>query len=144
MKRLMFRRHGRTSGTSGIEFALVAPVLILGVLATADVGFSIHESFRIDQVLRNGAEAALTDPGESRVEAVLAAVGASGGQGSTLWDVDRYHICPESPGARMNAPIPCANNQPTAIFYQITGVRAYSGILLPPRDLTRSASIQVR
>lgn len=138
-------KRGRTSGSATVEFAIIAPVLIMAVLSTADVGFAIHQSFEIDQALRNGAEMALSDPGEANVEAVLSAVDTTGGgQIMTKWIVDRYHACPTSPGVKSKEPMNCADDRPTAIFYDISGVRAYPGILLPARDLTRSASVQVR
>ncbi len=139
------RKQGRSSGSATVEFAIIAPVLVLGVLSTADIGFAIHESFEVDQALRNGAETALNDPGEAKVDAVLAAVDATGGgQYTTTWTVDRFCACPESTGEPTVCSTTCAGDRPTAIFYDITGIRAYPGILLPARDLTRSASIQVR
>lgn len=143
--RVNLRKQGRSSGSATVEFAIIAPVLIMAVLSTADIGFAIHESFEVDQALRNGAETALSDPGEAKVDAVLAAVDATGGgRYTTSWTVERYCACPESTGAQTSCSTTCADSRPTAIFYEITGVRAYPGILLPPRDLTRTASIQVR
>lgn len=128
-----------------VEFAIIAPVLVMAVLSTADIGFAIHESFEIDQALRNGAEAALSDPGKAEIDAVLAAVDATGGgQYATVWSVDRYCACQESAGAPTSCSTTCSGDRPTAIFYDISGVRAYPGILLPARDLVRSASVQVR
>ena len=143
--RITLRRRDPTSGSASVEFAIIAPVLVLAVLTTADIGLAIHESFEIDQALRNGAEAALHDPGESRVEAVLAAVDdTGGGQYSTTWSVDRYCACPETSGIATSCSTTCGGSRPTAIFYGIEGVRAYPGIILPARDLTRAASVQVR
>ncbi|MBM9594757.1 TadE/TadG family type IV pilus assembly protein [Roseitranquillus sediminis] len=139
------RRRDPVSGSASVEFAIIAPVLVLAVLSTADIGLAVHESFEIDQALRNGAEAALRDPGETRVEAVLAAVDATGsGQQVTTWTVDRFCACPESSGTPTSCSTTCGGSLPTAIFYDIKGVRAYLGILLPARDLTRAASVQVR
>ncbi len=143
---MRLRLRNSSAGTAGVEFALIAPVLILAVLSTADIGLAIHESFEVDQALRNGAEVALKDPGESRVKTILAAVDdTGGGQFSTMWSVDRYYTCPETPNTRLKIDSRnCSGKQPTAIFYEITGVRAYPGIILPARDLTRVASVQVR
>lgn len=132
-------------GSASVEFAIIAPVLVLAVLSTADIGLAIHEAFEIDQALRNGAEAALSDPGEVRVEAVLAAVENTGaGQSSTTWSVDRYCACPDAPDTPTGCSTTCGGSRPTAIFYDIEGVRAYPGIFLPARDLARAASVQVR
>lgn len=138
-------RRDSAAGSAGVEFAIIAPVLILAVLSTADIGLAIHESFEVDQALRNGAEAALKDPGQSRVEAILAAVDQTGGgQYNTTWSVSRYCACPQTPDTQTTCSTTCNTQRPTAIFYKIEGKRAYSGIFLPARDLTRSASIQVR
>lgn len=138
-------KRENSSGSATVEFAIIAPVLVMAVLSTADVGFAIHESFEIDQALRNGAETALGDPGEARIDAVLAAVDATGaGQHATAWTVARYCACQESADAPTSCSTTCSGDRPTAIFYDITGVRAYPGILLPARDLVRSASVQVR
>lgn len=142
-------RRDPSAGSASIEFALIAPVLILAVLATADIGLAIHESFEVDQALRNGAEAAMRDPGKDRVKAILGAVDdTGGGQASTTWSVDRYFACPEAPKTKLSCTTSCsttcAGQRPTAIFYDIEGVRAYPGIFLPARDLTRAASVQVR
>ncbi len=143
--RIRIPKRGSTSGSATVEFAIIAPVLIMAVLSTADVGFAIHESLEIDQVLRNGAEVALTDPGEASVRNVLAAVDSNGGDRiATVWDAKRYHVCPGNPAVTSKDPIKCAGGLPTGIFYDISGIRPYPGILLPARDLTRSASVQVR
>ena len=135
-----------TGGTASVEFAIIAPVLVLAVLSTADIGLAIHEASEVDQALRNGAEAALSDPGKSRVEAVLAAVDSTGGgQSSTEWSVVRYHACPERPDTHSESPIlTCSGSRPSAIYYEIEGVRPYVGIFLSSWDLTRAASVQVR
>ncbi|WP_299651994.1 TadE family protein [uncultured Jannaschia sp.] len=139
------RRRDPAAGSAAIEFAIIAPVLILAVLSTADIGLAIHESFEIDQALRNGAEAALSDPGTVRVETILGAVDRTGGgQAETTWSVSRFCACPEMPEVVAICSTTCSTQRPTAIFYRIDGMRAYSGILLPDRDLTRSASVQIR
>ncbi|MFZ3581689.1 TadE/TadG family type IV pilus assembly protein [Loktanella sp. DJP18] len=140
------QRRGSSSGTAGLEFAIIAPVLILAVLSTADIGLAIHESFEVDQALRNGAEVALSDPGESRVAAILSAVDDTRGeQLSTTWEVNRYYACSETPNTKLEVDSRnCSGKRPTAIFYEIKGVRAYRGFLLPARNLTRLASVQVR
>ena len=139
------QRRDPTAGSAAIEFAIIAPVLVFAMLATADIGLAIHESFEIDQALRNGAEAALSDPGTLRVETILDAVDRTAdGQADTTWSVSRFCACPEMPEAETICSTTCNARRPTAIFYRIDGLRAYSGILLPDRDLIRSASVQVR
>ncbi len=139
------RRYGSSSGTAGLEFAIIAPVLILAVLSTADIGFAIHETFEIDQTLRNGAQAALSDPGEGQVEAVLSTISNNNGeQSGTSWTVSRFCACPETITAQTSCSTTCNAQRPTSIFYEIEIRRTYEGIFLPARNLIRSASVQVR
>ena len=138
------RKQCNSSGSATVEFAVIAPVLIMAVLSTADIGFAIHESFKMDQAVRNGAEVAMRDPGRSTVCDVLASVDPNGGHCFTDWDVRRLYACPDDLSVRMDEDTTCAGNRATAIFYEITGTRAYSGFLLPTRDIIRSASVQVR
>ena len=143
--RLRRPKRGRSSGSAAVEFAIIAPVLVLAVLATADIGLATHESFEIDQALRNGAQVALGDPGEADVEAVLVAVDGTGGsQNNTVWTVERYCACPGTPETRTTCSTTCSTSRPTAIVYKIEGTRIYPGIFLPSRALTRSAAVQVR
>lgn len=138
-------RRGRCEGSASVEFAIIAPILVLAVLSTADIGLAIHESFEVDQTLRNGAEAALRDMGEGGVEAILASVDEnSSGQATTTWSVIRYCACPETSDNHTSCSTTCGGSRPTAIFYDLEGVRAYPGIIMPARNLTRSASVQVR
>lgn len=140
-----FHRRGRCEGSASVEFAIIAPVLVLAVLSTADIGLAVHESFEVDQTLRNGAEAALRDMGEAGVKSVIAAVDEnSSGRTTTTWSVVRYCACPETTGTPTSCSTTCGGSRPTAIFYDLEGVRAYPGIIMPARNLTRSASVQVR
>jgi hypothetical protein len=133
-----------SSGSVAVEFALIAPVLIGAVLMMADIGLEIHESFKMDHIVRNGAQAALTDPGKSAVCSVLEPLDPGGGQCDREWIVDRRRFCPETPSQRALENATCANSRPTAIVYQISGTRTFSGILLPARNITRTTSVQVR
>ncbi len=54
------------AGVSAIEFALIAPIMAFGLVATADVALAVHERMTIDHVLRAGAQAAMTDPGRRK------------------------------------------------------------------------------
>lgn len=48
---------GRTDGTAAIEFALIAPVLMLLFVGMVNVGFRFREEARLNQVTRETAEA---------------------------------------------------------------------------------------
>lgn len=132
-------------GVAAVEFALIAPILIAAVLTMSDLGFAIHERSEIDQALRNGAQHAISDPGEAKVAAVLALVDPTGaGRDSTVFTVDRFCSCKETPDTQTLCSTTCAGDMPTSIFYSLTGTREFSGFLLPAVTLNRSSLVQVR
>ncbi len=133
------------SGVAAVEFSLIAPILIASVLTMADLGFAIHERFEIDQVLRNGAQRAVTDPGAAKVAAVLKLVDAtSEGQSSTDFTVNRFCACADTPGTETTCSTTCAGDNPTSIFYSLTGTKSFSGFLLPVQTVKRASVVQVR
>lgn len=139
-------RFGRDiRGAAAVEFAIIAPVLVLSVLAMADLGFAIHERAEIDQALRNGAELAQRDAGEGAVAALLGEVDATGaGQAATTFAVTRFCACAETPATATDCFADCADDRPTSIYYRLIGTRPYAGLFLPARTLERSSVVQIR
>ena len=131
-------------GASTVEFAIVAPMLVFGVLSTADLGFEISDRMEIDQALRNGAEAAVEDPGVTGLGAVLEAIQPSADGDAIAWDVARICVCPESNAVSVDCFETCADDEPTAIYYNITGSREAVRFFLPQVTVSRSLSVQVR
>ena len=132
---------GRNSGGSvSIEFALIAPVFALAALAASDIAFAVGDAFSIDQALRNGSEAALDDPGEASVLAVL--------QNEELdpvaWSAERLCGCREAPDVPVTCSTTCAGPSETFIYYALGGSRSRQGVVLPAITLNRSAMVQVR
>ncbi len=133
------------AGVAAVEFALIAPILIAAVLTMSDLGFAIHERSEIDQALRNGAQHAISDPGESAVASVLGLVDPTGaGRDLTVFVVERFCACNETPDTQTLCSTTCAGDTPTSIFYSLTGTREFSGFLLPAVTLNRSSLVQVR
>lgn len=143
--RLLRRFFGNVAGAAAVEFALVAPILVLGVLSTADLGFEISARMEVDQGLRAGAEAAIDDPGEAAVTAaVVAAETGAGGAAETTWAVTRFCACAEARETELSCYSTCANNTPTSIYYRLSGQRSTSPMLLTRESITREALVQVR
>ncbi len=141
----MIRFLKSENGVSAVEFAIVAPILILGVLSTADIGFEVSDRMEIDQALRNGAEAALDDPGTLVLQAVLEASPTTvTGPEAISWAIDRMCVCPESNSTSVDCFATCQDDQPTEIYYEIEGSRDAVRILLPQKVVSRSVSVQVR
>ena len=145
MFRTISRFRSEQRGVAAVEMGLVAPVLMLAVVAMSDLGFAIHERLEIDQALRNGAQKAITDPGETAVAAVLALIEPTGaGLSSTSFTVNRYCACADTPTTEATCSTTCDDDKPTSIFYELTGTRAFTGFLLSTETITRTSVIQAR
>jgi pilus assembly protein CpaE len=140
-------------GTSAVEFALFAPMLIVGLLSAIDLGFAEYERMTIDHALRAGAQSAMADQGTDQVLKVVQNTASknftlssqSGSNTNTLTlNVDRFCACPESLGVAVSCSTDCASSQPTFIYYRLSGAKTYTGTLLPTIGLNPSVQVQVR
>jgi pilus assembly protein CpaE len=141
------------AGVSAVEFALVAPVLALALVAMADVGLALYERMTIDHVLRAGAQAAMSDPGEKPVLNVLQSTLSQSPTPSNLtFDmVKRYCACPEDADVEpASAPacgtVTCANSAPQYVYYRMAASKTYEAMSLPEvlPDFQLSSSVQVQ
>jgi pilus assembly protein CpaE len=144
------------AGASAVEFALIAPVLALALVATADLGFAIYERMTIDHALRAGAQAAMADPGEAQVHKVVQSTLAQSAQlaNATVAAAKRYCVCPENADIKPEvAPAcgtttPCVNAAPQLVFYRLEAGKSYQPMslpeVLPAFQLSSSMQVQVR
>ncbi|MFC3162904.1 AAA family ATPase [Ciceribacter thiooxidans] len=142
------------SGVSAVEFALIAPVFAIGLVATADIGLALHQRMAMDHVLRAGAQAAMSDAGEAKVLAVMESTLAGSGEASNvvLDPVHRYCACPESAGvAPETAPAcgtPCSGMASQYVYYRMRAHKDYQPMSLPEAlpafRLSSSMQVQVQ
>ncbi|MDK1385675.1 AAA family ATPase [Sinorhizobium sp. 8-89] len=143
------------TGASAVEFALIAPVLALALVAMADLGFAIYERMTLDHALRAGAQAAMADPGATQVYKVMQSTLAKSANlaNTTVAAVTRYCACPENADVKPEtAPecgkTPCANSAPELIFYRLDAATLYRPMsapeVLPDFDLNSSIQVEVR
>ena len=156
--RSFFGRGAGEGGADATEFALFAPVICYALLATVDIGMALHERMAMQHVLRQGAQAAMVDPGEDPVRDVLDETAdknfvlASEGEGDTYSSgaapisvaVDRFCACPAATRTEVDCSTSCAGTVPTFIYYAISASKDYDGIFLPRIDLGASLHVQVR
>jgi len=136
-------------GLAAIEFALVGPILVFGLLATADVGLAVRDRMALDHIVRVGAQTATENPGTATVLSVLNA--ASEGSLSRMSSaaalsvgVVRECACPEAPAKTVACTTTCAGQQPTFIFYALRADTVATGLLLPAMAITSRARVQIR
>ncbi len=142
------------SGVSAVEFALIAPVFAIGLVATADVALALHQRMAMDHVLRAGAQLAMSDAGEAKVQAVMETTLAGSAEAGTvvLDPVQRYCACPENAGVAPEAApacgTPCSGMAPQYVYYRMHAHKDYQPMSLPEAlpafRLSSSMQVQVQ
>jgi pilus assembly protein CpaE len=144
---------GCESGASAVEFALIAPVFGLALLAAVDVGMAENERMSVDHALRAAARAASSDPGQVQVLAVLIAAGSRNFSvvtsgvataGALKLTAERFCACPEAPETALACSTTCSGQKPTSIFYRLLGSKLYAGLIMPSITVASSTRVQVR
>ena len=148
MRSFPFKRRYKLSsvlpaeqGASAIEFALLAPILIIALLGTVDVGRALAQQMALGSLLRTAAQSAIAGGDTSNVKRVLL---AANDDASISVDVAQICACPESPQAAVACSTTCAGPGPTAVYYSLTAKKSFSGMFLPGTLLSRSVQVQVR
>ena len=154
---LGFPRHD--GGNAAIEFALLAPLLVFACLAVVDLGFAINQRMAADHVLRVGAEAAMSDPGEATVQQVLQQTAGANfptvsadpmptsisTSSDTLYlRARRFCSCPESRSTEVACTATCAAGKTPLAFYRLTAAKRYSGMLLPSTQINSALQVEAR
>ena len=162
--RLQALRRGE-DGVSAIEFALIAPMLFLSLLAMTDVGLALNDRMTVDHVLRAGAQPAMRDAGAENVLAMLeatacqsytvpvpeeiAACDAPDGADPIALQVDRFCICPATETTAEVTDPTCTSTcavEPTR-FYELSAAKTYQPMFLPDMEALNfqpSVLVQVR
>lgn len=128
-------------GVSAVEFALLAPILIIALLGTVDVGRAVTEQMALGSLLRTGAQSAIAGGDVSAVKQRLL---AAKDNDSILVDVAQICACPESPQAAVACSTTCAGPGPTSIYYSLVAEKTFTGMFLPSRVLSRTIQVQIR
>lgn len=149
----LMQRLSDDRGVSAVEFALVAPVLLLALLGSVDLGMAEYERMTMDHALRSGAQAAILDPGAASVlnktQSTISRNFALNST-STLSDksvsvsATRFCACPEANSIEVACSTTCTGSAPTFVYYRLTAAKMYKGAILPTLTLSASAQVQIR
>lgn len=142
------RLLGDSSGAAAVEFALLAPLLILAFLGMVDLGFANYEHMRLDQIARDAAEAAMA--GRQPAELVPLLDPATdpkrsiGGRAMT-YSLKRVVQCAESSLPLSNPTgVICADGRPPPVFIDITLNLIHPGFVLGEFRLESHLRVQQR
>lgn len=148
--RTFFKEH---SGSSAVEFAVGAPVLLIGLVIVTDVGLAVRDRMNLDQSVRAGAEFAMNNvDDEQKIENMVKSAG-EGGYGVTPGDVnsgdtvtaDATKICACNGAAQScTLAVLCSDGNPPSIYWQIAASKSYNGIFVPNFTMQTQMKVQVR
>lgn len=136
------------SGLAAIEFALLAPVLLLAFLAMTDFGFAVYERMRLDQITREAAAASMSGASTTTLDALVAAEianlgGTIGGNPITYTAPTLSCSCPGSETAVVCQTI-CVGDEPTQVFMSISVNLVHDAFILGDFNLNSTLRVQTR
>ena len=148
------------AGSAVVEFAIYAPILVFGCMATVDVSRAVYERMSIGEILRVGAERAMRNDEPAVIKQRMAATAEgefvvasesatdttiSTGTNALTLSARRYCACPESPATELaSCSSTCSNSAPPSIFIRLEAAKSFSGIILPSMSLASRNDVQVR
>jgi len=136
-------------GVAAIEFALIGPVLVFGLVAMADVGLAVRDRMALDHIVRVGAQNAAQNPGTEAVLRILRAASVDSLTRSTSTaalsvGVTEECVCPEAPANTVACATTCSGQSSTFIYYVLQANTVAAGLLLPDMPIQSRARVQIR
>jgi pilus assembly protein CpaE len=141
-------------GTSAIEFAFCAPILVVGLLIVTDIGLAVNERMLLDQATRAGAELAMNSVDDTDTLESMVVSSATGAYGDELDDVDDSDIpdvevmqfceCPDAPGTAVTCDNLCTGDIVPSTYFSFLTSKDYNGIFVPTFELSTELTVQTR
>ncbi len=129
-----------TDGTAAIEFGLVTPMLVIGLVFMIDLGLAIGERMELDRNVRAGVQAVMTNV--SDLDAVRDFILSTSDHPDALSvAVNKACTCGDS---AVDCTAWCAADEPPSVFIELSAVQNYEGIMLPPMSLRSATHVQLR
>lgn len=126
-------------GLSGIEFAVIAPVLILMFIATVDLGMGFYSKMEVEAAAQAGAEyASINGWDSSKISsAVTSATTVSGLQATPA--PSEFCGCPSSSGvSSATCGSTCTSGDKAGTYVTVNAQATYSTILSYPSIVSNS------
>jgi hypothetical protein len=130
-----------TAGIASIEFAIVAPVLLAGLLAMVDTGTATAVRMEMDRNVRAGAQAAMSLNNDADAIRTIVLASADSPEGLA---VDVNMVCTCAGGGSASCTAPCSDGAPPSVFFDISATRAQPGIIVGSMTLRSHTRVQIR
>jgi Flp pilus assembly pilin Flp len=136
------------AGAATIEMALLAPVLILALLAAYDLGGAVQQRMHLAYVVRVGVESASANsssvPEVTARMQIAADMAIAAGSDQIQLTVERLCACPAAEPTFVSCSLPCSGGIPNFIYFRMSADRVHQGILIPSLPLQATGLLQVR
>jgi Flp pilus assembly protein TadG len=142
------------SGSSAVEFAITAPVLLGGLVMVVDIGLAMRERMLLDQSVRAGAEFAMNNVNDETTIENMVKASATGVYGTQPGDVNNGAAltvdatstceCPNAPGTAVSCTALCTGDILPYSYWTIAASRNYNALILPDFALGTEIKVQVR
>ena len=157
MQKIMRKLNAYASdkrGSSAVEFAVGAPVLLIGLIIVTDVGLAVSDRMNLDQSVRAGAEFAMNNVEDETTLEDMVKSAATGAYGDQLNDINSSEIpdvdvtktceCPDAGGVAVACDVLCTGELPPSIYYDFAATKDYQGIFIPNFTMATEMKVQVR
>jgi Flp pilus assembly protein TadG len=149
MSTLLHRFWRREDGVAAIEFALIAPIVLILFVGMVNVGFRLYEESRLNQATRETAEAAMFTRNLTSLQAVLdnqlASLGRSVGGEPFTGTVTLACECVDPAQPTQCAGTCAGSSLPSAISVRIEASLLYRPLFpLLGRTVTLQSRMQVQ
>lgn len=151
MRRHLSRLVGCRRATAALEFGIIAPLLLLLLSATVDIGGAMHQTIRIENAARAGAQFAMSFPDDTTGISNVTTAAFGGAPADITVDVGPL-IC-ACPGGSVVAVsctgTPCGGGAAAGVYRTVTVTTPYAAIVgigafVVPNTLTGEAVVRVR
>ncbi len=122
------RAHADAGGAAAVEFALLAPVLVVVISGIAGYGLAMFDKLDLVAATRAGAQLALID--SSDTNAIENAVVAATGLNITTADVTTNSFCECLDGTTITCGLTCADGSDNRTFMTITASFDHTVLLI--------------
>jgi len=139
VRALLLRSAKDQSGLSGIEFAIIAPLLALTFIVTVDVGLGVYTKMEVEAAVQAGAEYAALN-GFNSTNITSAVSNATNVSGLTVTPApNQFCGCPSTSGvATATCGSTCASGEAAGSYVNVGAQATYTTILSYPSIVSSS------
>jgi Flp pilus assembly protein TadG len=141
MKRFWIKKFAHDErGVSAIEFALIAPVLLISLLGVVDIGNVVYQRSDMESALRSGIQYFMNGGDDlTRAETVVNDAWTTKPEGVSVI-AERFCLCDATPHA---CNVLCDDETYPASYNRLRATATFPGILMDDEHLA-SQSVRVR